>query len=186
MRTTRQVGYPPSIATDAQPGYSVMAYQSVEILFESCDGGGSILGRLEGSGPLGHPGTQDALTKRAKVGCCPCCTKETHIAAPPRYSVGVRSNDKAHGLQLRPEHGPRSARRFAAFIYGRPYGYLPRNWDWCARPLRTSAPALFKSLLDKTHALRTPNLSPPDAQLPPTTTSERDSEAKTESPMTVS
>lgn len=37
-----QVGYPPTISAVAKLGYSVMAYQSSDNLFDSCDGDGSM------------------------------------------------------------------------------------------------------------------------------------------------
>ena len=40
MRCPGQVGYPPSVATDAQLGFSVMAYHSAEVLSGRCEGGG--------------------------------------------------------------------------------------------------------------------------------------------------
>ena len=42
LRTKGQVGYPLSTATDSQLGYSVMAYQSADVLFGAREGDGSI------------------------------------------------------------------------------------------------------------------------------------------------
>ena len=93
--------FPPGITAGAQLGYSVMTYQSVEILSESCVGDGSIFVRLEG-----HSGAKNELARRAKVGFCPCCSQATHSAVPSRYEVGGFPSDRAHGLQLLREHGP--------------------------------------------------------------------------------
>ena len=96
-------GFPPSITADAQLGYSVMACQSGGILPESCVGDGSIFVRLEG-----HSGAKNELGRRARVGFCPCCTQATHSAVPSRYTVGGFPSDRAHGLQLLRERGPRT------------------------------------------------------------------------------
>ena len=42
VRAKGQVGYPPTISAVAKLGYSVMAYQSPDNLFDSCDGDGSM------------------------------------------------------------------------------------------------------------------------------------------------
>ena len=49
IRCPGQVGFPPSVATDAQLGYSVMAYESAEALFGRCEGDGRILARIIGT-----------------------------------------------------------------------------------------------------------------------------------------
>ena len=49
LRCPGQAGYPPSVATDAPLGLSVMAYQSDEVLFGRCEGYGRILVRLTGT-----------------------------------------------------------------------------------------------------------------------------------------
>ena len=50
-RCRRQVGYPPSVATDAQLGLSVMAYQSAELLL----GQHLLIGLLIGPRPYSSP-----------------------------------------------------------------------------------------------------------------------------------
>ena len=45
LRRKGQVGYPPSVATDAQLEFSSMAYQSAGLPLGRCDGGGHILVR---------------------------------------------------------------------------------------------------------------------------------------------
>ena len=57
---------------DAQPGYSVMAYQSAAIPFGSCEGDSSALVRLEGARTRAHPGGKTELAQRAKMGYCLC------------------------------------------------------------------------------------------------------------------
>ena len=48
-RRPGQVGYPLSVAADAHLGFSVMAYQSAEVLFDRCEGVGHCLVRLAGT-----------------------------------------------------------------------------------------------------------------------------------------
>ena len=114
-----QVGYPASMATDAQLGYSVTAYQSADILFGSREGRGSIPVRSEGTCARAHQKRKTDLSKGANVGYCPSRTKAARIAIPSRYSAGGLSKDKAQGLQLWREHGPWAARRLAACIYAK-------------------------------------------------------------------
>ena len=49
LRSRGQVGYTPTISTEAQSGYSVMARRSHEVLFDSCGGDGSIPVHFEGT-----------------------------------------------------------------------------------------------------------------------------------------
>ena len=109
LRTKGQVGHPPGISTDAQLGCSAMAYQIAEILPGYFEGDGSILVRLSGSCARSHPGAKHKSAQRPEVGCCRCCTKAMHIAEPSRNKAGVFPHYKAHGSQLRREHGPRKA-----------------------------------------------------------------------------
>ena len=60
FRSTEQAGYPPSVATSAQLGLSVMAYQSAELLFGRCGGVGHILLRFEGSRARAHRAGREA------------------------------------------------------------------------------------------------------------------------------
>ena len=72
LRSPGQVGYLPIIATDAQLGFSVMARQSAEVLFDPHEGDCHFLVRPTGACARAHQGSQGALTQRAKVGHCPC------------------------------------------------------------------------------------------------------------------
>ena len=79
LKAKGQVGYQPSITTDAQLGNSEMANQSAEILLGFRKGDGSTLVRREGSCARAHQGAENAAAQRAKEGCRPCCTKATHL-----------------------------------------------------------------------------------------------------------
>ena len=99
LRSPAKVGYPPSVATDAQLGCSVAAYQSAEVRFERCEGGGRILVRVTGSRTRAHKGSQQGdIAQRAKGEYCLCCTRPAHIAVPSRYQVGEYSARKASGI----------------------------------------------------------------------------------------
>ena len=106
LRCPGQVGCPPSVATDAQKGFPVMAHQSAEVLFDRRYGDGRILVRHTGTCARAHRGRQAEMTQRAKVGHCSCCTRLTHVAVLPRYKAGEYSGHKAHEIQLRKEHRP--------------------------------------------------------------------------------
>ena len=123
LRSPGQVGYPPSVATDAHLGFPVTAYQSAEVLFDRCEGQGRIPVRLVGNCARAHQGSKkDDIAQRAKAGYCLYCTRPTHVALPSRYTVGEYSCHKAHGVQLWKDHGPWAARSFAATLYARDNG----------------------------------------------------------------
>ena len=89
LRRPGQVGLPPSVATDAQLGFSVIAYQSAELLFDRREGCGRILARLVGTCARAHKASKDVdITQRARAGFCPCCATLTHIDDPPWYKLG--------------------------------------------------------------------------------------------------
>ena len=117
------MGYPSSFTADAQLGYSMMAYQSAASLFGSREGCSSFLVRLEGTCTRAHPGGGPN---------CPCCARPTHVAAPARYAVGELSKEKARGVFLRTERGPRAARRYAARAYAQSWDYFPQHFGWVA------------------------------------------------------
>ena len=110
LRAKGEVGNPAAIATVAQ----------LDILFGSREGSGSILVRLDGTCARAHQGPRSEPAQRAKVGYRPCCARATHIAIPPRYTVGEFSKQKANGLQLLREHSPWAAGRLAACVYAKP------------------------------------------------------------------
>ena len=144
LRCPGEVGYPPGVATDAQLGFSAMAYQPAEMLFGRREEGGYISVRLQGTCARAHQGGQKGdMTQRAKAGYRPCCTRPTHVAAPSRYMAGEYSGRKAHGIQLRKEHGPWAVCYFAATVYVRGNGCLPSDWDWAAQYLTLEPPTLF-------------------------------------------
>ena len=152
LRSPGQAGYPPSVATDALLGFSVMAYQSAEALIGRCEVPGGILVRLVGTCARAHQGSQkDDIAQRAKVGYCPWCARPTHGAAPPRYVVGELFRHKAHGAQLWEDHGPRAARYFAATLNARGNGSISSAWDWAAQYLILKAPALSDGYFGAEH-----------------------------------
>ena len=113
-----QAGCPPGVATDAQSGLPVMAYQSAELLLGQRGGSGYVLIRMEGACARAHKaGKHAGSAQRAKVRYCPCCTRPTHIAAPSRYVVGEFPPPKDGGISLRTEHRPWAARCYAAPLY---------------------------------------------------------------------
>ena len=102
LRGPGRAGYPPSVPTDAQLGFSVAAYQLAEMLVERCEGDGRVLVRIIGARAQAHKGSEEGdMTQRAKVGCSPCCARPTNVAAPPLYLVGEYLSRKAHGVELR-------------------------------------------------------------------------------------
>ena len=72
LRSPGQVGYPPSVATDARLGSPVTAYQSAEVLLGRCEGQGGILARLAGTCARARQGSKkEDITQRSKVGYRP-------------------------------------------------------------------------------------------------------------------
>ena len=114
-----EVGYPPSVATDAHLGYSVICWQSGAILFGSREGDSHILMRIEGAGVRSHPGRRGAMAQRAGVGHCPLSTRPAHVAAPVRFELEVFAPKKVRGLSLLMERGPWAARFYAACVCAR-------------------------------------------------------------------
>ena len=57
--------------------------------------------------------------------------------------LGEYSGDKARGVQLWRDFGPRAVRFFAAAVFVRDTGCLPPAWDWAAQYLALKPPALF-------------------------------------------
>ena len=131
LRSKRHVGYPPSVATDAQLGFSVMARQYAEVLFGRCYGNSYIPVRKDGTRSRARQGRKkaDALAQRAKTGHCPCFTRPTHVAATSRYAVGGFPPQGARGVSLWMEYGPLAARHCAASIFAQFRGRVPPNWD---------------------------------------------------------
>ena len=164
LRCKGQVSYPPSVATDAQVGFSAMANRSVGLLPDRCEGSGHILVRLEGTCTRAQKaGKETEMTRRAKVGNCPCCTDPTHNAAPSRHEVGEYSPHKARGVSPWKEHGPWAARFFAASLYAQGWAHLPSAWDRAAQYPKMRAPPLFGGTFG---SLRAPTsaVSPPCTQ----------------------
>ena len=69
IRCKGQVGYPPSVATDALLGFSAMAYQSAELSFGRREGSGRYLARFEGTRTRAHgTGEEAEMARGADVG----------------------------------------------------------------------------------------------------------------------
>ena len=101
LRRPGRVGYPPSVATDAQLGFSLMAYQPAEVFFGRFEGDGRSLARITGSRARAHQGGQNGdMIGRAKAGYCSCCTRPARIAAPPSYKAGEYLGRETHDILL--------------------------------------------------------------------------------------
>ena len=71
LEDSLQLGYPAPMSTDASLGFSVMAYQSWDIVHGRCEAYLSTLVRIEGLPPKGRDGKTDNLFHRAKAGYFP-------------------------------------------------------------------------------------------------------------------
>ena len=129
-----------------------MAQQSREAVFAQCARDGAISVRLEWACSRARQGAKTGSARRAEVGYCPCSTRASHVAAPLRCEVGKFPNEKARGLNLARDYGPWAARRYAAYIYSRAAGSLPRYLDWAAQPLALPAPPPFGEFIGPAHA----------------------------------
>ena len=94
-----QVGFPPSMNTDARLGYSAMEYQISELAFTSCDAGRSASARLVGQASKSHETPKKSLAQRAKVGSCTCCVPPSHVAAPAAYATGEWDDPEVRGIR---------------------------------------------------------------------------------------
>ena len=139
-----QVGYPASMNTDACLGYSVMGYQSWDVVYDHCEAWKWTLVRLEGRLSKGRDAkAKDGICQKAKVGYCPCCTRATHVAIPQSYAIGAMDPLKQMGIRLWTAFGPWAPRRLAAIDNSMRYSNsypLPTGWDWAAKALDFSAP----------------------------------------------
>ena len=118
-----------------------MAYESAEVLLDRCPGDGHFLVRITGSCARTHQGGQKRdMTQRTKAGCCPCCARPIHVAAPFRYQAGEYSWRKAHGIRLRRQHGPWAVRYFGCLVLKPPalfdghFGALRKKTSRCPLP----------------------------------------------------
>lgn len=70
--------------------------------------------RFEGTAANAHAAPKADLTRRARVGYCPCCTRATYSATPPRCELGEFSWFKELRLALGMAHDPWAPRRLMA------------------------------------------------------------------------
>ena len=67
-----QVGFPPTINTEASIGLPRMGYQSSEVAFNLRDADGFLLVYLVGPTSRAHTATKQNVAPRVKVGYFPC------------------------------------------------------------------------------------------------------------------
>ena len=94
-----QVGYPPTMSTDADLGYSPAGNRSAVIAGAKRDAGKLILARLGRTVVEAHTAPKPSPRQRAKSGYCSCCTRATRAAIPPRCEPGEFSRPKERGLK---------------------------------------------------------------------------------------
>ena len=80
-----------------QFGYPCTGCQGAESAVAWGGAGKYTLARIEGPATKGRNAEQAELGRIAKVGYCPCCSRATHIANPPRCKLGKYSCLKAAG-----------------------------------------------------------------------------------------
>ena len=84
-----QIGFPASMNADARFGYSVMGYQSWDVVCDHCDAWKTTLVRLDGRLSKGRDAKAEGnLCQKAEVEKRHCCTCATHVAVPPAYARG--------------------------------------------------------------------------------------------------
>ena len=136
-----QLGYPGTILSDSQLGYSVYAYQSAEVLFDLIGVRDEILIRIDGLRCKGHKSSETC--QKAKLGYCPRCAIPTHIAIPNSFELGEFPIRKQQVMDLWAKHGPWGPRRLAAMKYALEDNSRqgqPPTWDWAARSLHFAFP----------------------------------------------
>ena len=163
-----QIGYPPTMSTDAALGYPRMASQSAALAMAKSDAGEFVLARLEGSVAEGHAAPRKDQDQKAKVGCCPCCARATHITIPRRHRLGEFTWFDDRGPPLREVRGPLAPRRLAAREFPMDFGVMSRNWG---RAVRRSNVTVLEPLVRTTppedpphvHGIESVAKSQPDA-----------------------
>ena len=142
LRSPDQAGYPPSIATDAQLGSSVMAYHSAEVLFDRRGGDGHFLVALRERARQPAKGVKENLPNGRKSGAV------LAALAPParrrRLDTWREStlDTRPAGFNCGGILAPGRSDFFAAATYARDSGCLSSAWDW-AQSLVLKPPALF-------------------------------------------
>ena len=119
-----------------------LAVASGEAAFGIGGAEGHVLWRVFGqhSRVHGQTGNETLVTRRVKVGVCPCCSSVSRIASPGAYSLGAHYAPKEVVMQLCQAYGPWGARRYSAFHDVAENGYLPKDWDSTASTLSTYYP----------------------------------------------
>ena len=116
-KSPNQVGLPCSINTDASLGWAVYCYQSWGVLRPQCQGGQSILLRLEGYCCRGSDAARSNTSQRAKCGNCPRRSRITHVLAPASYAIGKPDRRKMNGVRLWQQFGLMASKEYAAVLY---------------------------------------------------------------------
>ena len=106
LRAKGKVGYPPSLSADSQLANSVMANRGNEIFPDCFDGDGLILVRLEGTCARAA-WNESGFGPKGRSIRLPLLYLRDHFAVPLRYKVGEVPMEKARGLMLRRQNGPR-------------------------------------------------------------------------------
>ena len=177
LQNPDQVGYPGTVNTDACFGFSLMAYQSPEILSDIVEARHSALVRLMGPVSKGHDSPKSSPAQRGEVGSCPYCVSCTHVAIPGTFTLGPYDALKHTGLRLWAESGPWAPRRLAAIDYVLSYnGHmpLPTGWDWAANSLESAPPLVLVCGAPRRAPLPIPTVTEAGAGLP----KDRDPEPK--------
>ena len=172
LRAKGQVGYPPTIPTDAQLGYAVIAYHSDDILFDICGEDGSRLVRQEDTCTTWPAG--------AKLGSASVVLERPKSRRPYNMKWERSPTRKALGLILWGENGLRAERRYAPQQL---VGYLPQHWDWAAQPLFMSAPPLFGDLIEPAEEKKYPQ-PPQNAEKDPSVGSKQLEKGFSAAPLT--
>lgn len=107
------VGLPPTMNADAASGSSRMAYQSASVAMNLCESEKFALVRLAGATSRAHSANRTEIAQRARAGCCPCCSRATHVALPPAYALDEFRNLKVRGLSAGNFRAPTWDKRLA-------------------------------------------------------------------------
>ena len=125
---------------DAALEFSRMDCQGFHVTFNQCEAEGFPLVRLGGSASHARAASKQNLPEGAKVGYSPCCTRATHVVAPPVRRPGDYSPGEAQGLAPWKKCGPCAPRRPAAHHFAESSGSSSTTRDGAAARLFLRAP----------------------------------------------
>ena len=132
----------PTLGTNASIGPACLCEQSADVAPDLREAEKFAPVRLVGTSSRAHPANKTDITRRAKVGYCPCCARPTHVATPPTRAGEISPIEVPRAPSLG-EFGGLGPRHLAAFRTAETYGSPPKRGIWRPRPSKWLPPICF-------------------------------------------